>query len=45
MHGRVPAKAEKIGTPDVLLVERGIADVDEIEREFLGKPCVVSDNC
>ncbi len=45
MHGRVPAQAAKIGTPHVLLVERGIADVDEVQREFVGKPCVVSDNC
>ncbi len=44
MHGGVPAEAAEIGTPDVLLIQFGITDVDLIEREFLGKLCVIDDD-
>ena len=41
MHGRVPAQAAKIGLPDVLLVQRGIADVDLVERRLFRKCGVI----
>ena len=44
MHGGVPAEAAEIGTPDVLLIQCGIAEVDLIEREFLGKLHVIEDD-
>jgi hypothetical protein len=44
MHGGVPAEAVEIGTLDVLLIQFGITDVDLIEREFLGKLCVIDDD-
>ena len=41
MHRLLAPQAAEIGLPDVLLVERGIADVDRIERHGLGERRVI----
>ena len=41
MHGVVAAQAPEVILPDVLLVERGIGDVDGLERHRCGKRFVV----
>ena len=44
MHRGVPTQAAEIRAPDVVLVQCGIADVDLVERDLLGKFPVIGDD-